>query len=440
MNRIGRYRVLGKIGRGGVASVYLVEDDRIGKRWAVKAIPKNHAEKEGILLLKMLDHPSLPRIVEETEDSGMYYEVMDYFAGVSLDRWAERGITVAEMIPAVQQILESVSYLHSGTVPVIHRDLKPGNFILTAEKKIKLIDFDLAVFGEQKGLSAMGTKGFAAPEQYRGVCTAKGDVYALGRTIALLVRSVRQESISLLDKRFIRQIEELCERASCEEPERRYGDAGEMLAAFEKCCRNRRRTRSYLAGGIALFLIMILAVSGRNVLRDAFRTHAAQQARSNLAYASSLLSDAISAWENDPSEAHRTAQRADAYVRATKHLLTNMEPDDRKQTEGTFYSLHHITMIVSGYTSGSVSERTDLFRECVSEDIAYEEYLKRCGNMEGLFKMYADDVTLCRMIGDTGSARRIYEKAISMPGISPGLRTELFRTERDLMKDEEVGG
>ncbi|MBR3339624.1 MAG: protein kinase [Lachnospiraceae bacterium] len=148
MENIGKYRILSKVGQGGIASVYLAEDERIGKKWAIKAIPKSNIPKDGILLLRNLDHPSIPRIVEELEGDGMYYEVMDYFEGIPLDRWAETGPDALDVICISQEILESVAYLHSREIPIIHRDLKPSNFIITADRKVKLVDFDLAVSGE----------------------------------------------------------------------------------------------------------------------------------------------------------------------------------------------------------------------------------------------------------------------------------------------------
>lgn len=423
MKRIGKYCVLGKIGQGGMASVYLVEDERIGKRWAVKAIPKNRAAKDGIMLLKELDHPSLPRIVEELDSDDMYYEVMDYFAGTPLDKWAEAGISPSDAIHTAGQILESAAYLHSLTVPVIHRDIKPANFILTREKKVKLIDFDLAVSGERTGLTPLGTKGYAPPEQYRGICSMRGDVYSLGRTIGFLMRNVRFKKTDFTERRLIRQIEGICLAAASDNREKRYGDAGEMLAAFDKCCHSRRRIKAFLTGFPAVVLALILAISGRGILRGAFAANAATKVSKNYTEASALISQAIT------YGAYEDALKADDYIRSSKHLLENLDPEIRVEFADRYYLLHHTALIVAGSVSDSDSERTDAFRTCVSDDIEYEDFLRKYGCMEDIFHLYADDAALCRVIGDDGSAERFYDKAVSMPGISAGMRTALMKSE-----------
>ena len=431
MENIGKYRILAKVGQGGYASVYLAEDERIGKKWAIKAIPKRNIPKDGILLLRDLDHPSLPRIVEELEGDGMYYEVMDFFEGTPLDRWAETGPDALEAIHVSEEILEVVAYLHSREIPIIHRDLKPSNFIITADRKVKLIDFDLAVSGEQSELLPMGTKGYAPPEQYRGVCTMRGDVYALGRTIDCIMASVRIEETGIFERRLIRRIAEVCGTASSEDMKKRFGDAGEMLEAFEKCCRKRKLSQIYLAGSIAAILSLILFISGRDILMDALGENAAARIRKNYENASALICRSVS--ENVRAD----ALKADECIKNSKYLLGSVEPASRTELERNYYTLHHQAMIVSGSLAETESERTDAFRTCISEDIEYEAFLKRQGSLEELFSVYSDDVSLCRMIGDEGSAARFFEKAMAMPGISPEYRTTLMYREQAFLREEE---
>ena len=431
MENIGKYRILAKVGQGGYASVYLAEDERIGKKWAIKAIPKRNIPKDGILLLRDLDHPSLPRIVEELEGDGMYYEVMDFFEGTPLDRWARTGPDALEAIHVSEEILEVVAYLHSREIPIIHRDLKPSNFIITADRKVKLIDFDLAVSGEQSELLPMGTKGYAPPEQYRGVCTMRGDVYALGRTIDCIMASVRIEETGIFERRLIRRIAEVCGTASSEDMKKRFGDAGEMLEAFEKCCRKRKLSQIYLAGSIAAILSLILFISGRDILMDALGENAASRIRKNHENASALICRSVS--ENVRAD----ALKADECIKNSKYLLGSVEPASRTELERNYYTLHHQAMIVSGSLAETESERTDAFRTCISEDIEYEAFLKRQGSLEELFSVYSDDVSLCRMIGDEGSAARFFEKAMAMPEISPEYRTTLMYREQAFLREEE---
>lgn len=427
MASIGKYRILGKIGQGGSSSVYLVSDDRIDKKWAVKAIPKKHAQKDGILLLRSLDHPSLPRIVEELESGSSFFEVMDYYEGESLDTWASKGISVTEALRISEQILETAAYLHGQDPPVIHRDIKPGNFIITAERKTKLVDFDLAVSGEQAGLLPMGTKGYAPPEQYRGICTMRGDVYALGKTIRCILSQIQPKSIRLLDRPILKRISAVCDKAVMADPYRRYANALEMQAHFCKCTRLRKFIRPILAGSVAALLAMLLLLSGRNVLHDAFMQNSTRNIEKTYAKASCLLSEAIRT-DAEKDKAINQAKKANELIQGSKQLLDVLPKEDREAMTDTYYSLHHAALVITGSAANTESGRADAFRTCLSDDLEYEEYLKRNRRIARLFRLYADDAAISRILGDSGSSQRYYEKALSLPGISKEERSSLIRS------------
>ena len=178
--------------------------------------------------------------------------------------------------------------------------------------------------------------------------------------------------------------------------------------------------------------MLILFISGRDILLDALGENAAARIRTNYENASALICHAIS--ENDRAD----ALKADEYIKNSKHLLGSVESTSRTELELSYYTLHHQAMIVSGSLADTDSERTDAFRTCISEDIEYEDYLKKEGSLEKLFCVYSDDVTLCRMIGDEGSAERFFEKAMAMPGISSEDRIMLmYREEAFLHKEEK---
>lgn len=431
MESIGKYRVLSILGHGGSSSVYLVVDERIGKKWAVKVIPARYIRKDGILLLRELDHPSLPRIVEELEGANEFYEVTDYFEGASLDKWAGRGITLSEAMSASMEILESVAYLHSRSVPVIHRDIKPANFIMTSDGKIKLIDFDLAVAGERSGMVPMGTKGYAPPEQYRGVCSMRGDVYAIGRTIDFLLDSIDLKKLSFLDRKIFDQVRKICRTASDPDPDNRYEDAGEMMTAFEKCMKIRKLIRPVCSALIAVSLLSVLLFAGRGILKDAWKADAEQRIQTNFANASSLISEAIDLYSRhaDKSQSFNTAGAASecavkavAYIENSEYLLKELDDEVRSELTNQFYGLRHSAKIIEGCTAPGESERTDAYRTCLSDDAEYEKFLKKREAIVDLFLLYRDDAVLCRMLGDTGSALRFYEEAMSVPGISDEMR------------------
>ncbi len=201
-----KYEVLKEIGKGGMSIVYLAMDRRLNKQWAVKEIRKtgNGRNDEVVInsliaetnLMKRLDHPALPRIVDIIDNGETLYIVMDYVEGESLDKiLKEYGSQPQELvIDWAMQICDALSYLHSQTPPIIYRDMKPANVMLKPEGNIKIIDFGIAREYKEKNLAdttILGTKGYAPPEQYGSRQTdARSDIYALGMTMHHLLTGV----------------------------------------------------------------------------------------------------------------------------------------------------------------------------------------------------------------------------------------------------------
>ncbi|MEK3736722.1 MULTISPECIES: serine/threonine-protein kinase [Paenibacillus] len=189
-----RYRIIDQIGTGGMSIVYLAEDLRLkGKRWAVKesvssATLHSDIEAEAEMLMG-LDHPRLPRIVDYylSDKEGYSYLVMDYIEGITLSQLMRDnpGPLPCEFILQIaKQLLEVLQYLHGHHPPIVYRDLKPSNLMLTKQKELMLIDFGIAR-NFRKGIAEdtvkLGTVGFAAPEQYgNGQSQPVSDLYGLG--------------------------------------------------------------------------------------------------------------------------------------------------------------------------------------------------------------------------------------------------------------------
>lgn len=209
MNHIvaNRYELLKEVGRGGTSVVYLASDTTLNKNWAVKKV-----EKEAVLngrkvsnkllaeanMMKNLDHPALPRIVDVIEENDCYYIIMDFVEGETLENIMQRtGAQDQERV--IQWGIELCSilkYLHSQDPPIIYRDLKPANIILQPNNTLKLIDFGIARTykeGKTKDTTTLGTKGYAAPEQYASnsgkvmQSDARTDIYNLAVTLYELV-------------------------------------------------------------------------------------------------------------------------------------------------------------------------------------------------------------------------------------------------------------
>lgn len=183
-----------------MSRVYLAMDKRLNKQWAIKEVMKNARDKNNTVivqsaiaeanLMKKLDHPSLPRIVDILETKDLIYVVMDYVEGESLDKILdEYGAQPQELvIEWAKQLCDVLDYLHNCNPPIIYRDMKPANVVLHPSGNIRLLDFGIA--REYKGQNvadtvSLGTKGYAAPEQFggKGQTDARTDIYGLGVTL-----------------------------------------------------------------------------------------------------------------------------------------------------------------------------------------------------------------------------------------------------------------
>ncbi|MGN1139421.1 MAG: serine/threonine protein kinase [Ruminococcus sp.] len=201
----GKYEILKEIGKGGMSVVYLAMDKHLNKQWAVKEIRKKGSGKNDEIvvnsllaeanLMKKLDHPSLPRIVDIIDNGITIYVIMDYIEGESLDKILnEYGAQPEELvINWAKQLCDALSYLHSQKPPIIYRDMKPANVMLKPEGNIKIIDFGIAREYKEQNLAdttVLGTKGYAPPEQYSGQTDARSDIFALGMTMHHLLTGV----------------------------------------------------------------------------------------------------------------------------------------------------------------------------------------------------------------------------------------------------------
>jgi WD40 repeat protein len=199
-----RYRVLGKVGKGGFGAVYKATDLQLNNRpVAIKEMsqqsglsPQETAEatntfRHEAMLLASLVHPNLPRIYEQFTEGGRWYLVMDFIEGETLEEGLLRipgnRLSVDKVLSIAIQVCTVLEYLHNRQPPIVFRDLKPANIMLTPLGQIYLIDFGIARHfkpGQSRDTSALGSTGYAAPEQYgKSQTTPRADIYALGATL-----------------------------------------------------------------------------------------------------------------------------------------------------------------------------------------------------------------------------------------------------------------
>src|SRR5581483_3053328 len=202
-----RYVILSQAGRGGFGAVYKASDTQFGNRLvAIKEMSQSNLDpqelteasiafKREAMLLAGLTHPNLPRIYEQFTDTGRSYLVMDFIEGETLEEMLNRQngkrLAIEKVLEIALQLCSVLDYLHTRQPPIIFRDLKPANVMLTSNGHIYLIDFGIARHfkpGQTKDTTALGSTGYAAPEQYgRSQTTARADIYSLGATLHQMI-------------------------------------------------------------------------------------------------------------------------------------------------------------------------------------------------------------------------------------------------------------
>lgn len=260
----GKYEVLREVGRGGMSIVYLAMDLRINKQWAIKVLRKNSVQdfeivKQGLIaeanLLKKMDHPNLPRIIDLIDSDDSFIIIMDYIEGESLNHILDQyGAQPEEkVLKWAKQLCDVLGYLHTRTPAVIYRDMKPANVMLRPNGSITLIDFGIAREFKETNLAdttCLGTRGYAAPEQFGGMgqTDARTDIYCLGVTLYNLVTNLNPaeppyeiKPIREVDSKLSKGLEYVIEKATIRDPELRYQSIAEMLYDLENLDKTEKK-------------------------------------------------------------------------------------------------------------------------------------------------------------------------------------------------------
>ncbi|MCL1792339.1 MAG: serine/threonine protein kinase [Oscillospiraceae bacterium] len=247
-----KYKILSVLGKGGTSCVYLAENTRIKKTWAIKEVYKNGVDqvvrvKNGLIaetaILTKLRHPYLPAIIDVVDTPNSYYVVMEYIEGKPLDKVLEQNgaQTEANVIKWARQLCEVLHYLHTQQPAIIYRDMKPANIMLKPDGNVTLIDFGTAREYKSAGMRDtvhLGTRGYAAPEQYAAQeqSDARTDIYCLGVTLYHLItghdpclppyglRSARQINPSISSK-----LEQIIRKCTQLNPADRYQAISDLM-------------------------------------------------------------------------------------------------------------------------------------------------------------------------------------------------------------------
>lgn len=257
-----KYRLISQIGKGGFTKTYLAQDINTNKMWAVKICDKSNSQNANVVinnilneasLIKRLDHPSIPRIVDIINNDDMLCIAEDYIEGETLEAIVKEygAQSQALVVKWAKQLCNVLGYLHTLNPPHIYRDVKPANIILQPNGKIMLIDFGIMRTykpNQSTDTVALGTKGYAAPEQYGARQTdARTDIYGLGMTMHQLLTGVDPKTnnvptlpICQINSNLPKDLEHIVNKCIELDPDKRYQSMNELAIALDSFNDNLR--------------------------------------------------------------------------------------------------------------------------------------------------------------------------------------------------------
>ncbi len=250
-----RYLILQTIGQGGMGAVYKAQDMSSRALVAIKEMglskmpPQERAQvthnfKVEATILARLDHPNLPRFHDQFSEGQRHFLVMEYIEGQTLENLLEENGPFPErrVLNWARQLCDVLEYLHGQRPPIIFRDMKPGNIMLSTRGRVKLIDFGIARFfrsSSSQDTQLLGTPGFAPPEQYGKAQTdERSDIYSLAMTLYQLMTNKLSEkgfglkNVHAENPQISLVVARALEKATALVPEERYQDVAEFRRAL----------------------------------------------------------------------------------------------------------------------------------------------------------------------------------------------------------------
>lgn len=402
----GKYKILNKVGQGGMSVVYLAMNEKANKQWAIKEVRKDGIKdfeivKQGLVvetdLLKKLSHPSLPSIIDVIEGPDTFLIVMDYIQGNPLSKALEEyGAQPQEyVIEWAKQLCDVLEYLHTRTPPIIYRDMKPANIMLKPDGNICLIDFGTAREFKEKNLAdttCLGTVGYAAPEQFGGMgqTDARTDIYCLGATLYHLVtgRNPCDPPYEILPIRQVNPalssgLERIIQKCTQRNPDDRYQSCAELMYALENYEKIDDAYRKKQKRKLGLFLAsagLTLAFGAASLWGYLAGEQKKTENYDLMLRSASTAQDCYDAILTDPSRSEAYEQLADLLTQ--DHVLTGEEGQQLLKLQAG----------LDEEKSNGFSERVDVLKTLKEKNPdGYQEVCYRIGEAFLFYYDTADD-------------------------------------------------
>ena len=306
-NIVGKYKLMGSLGSGGMGIVYKAEDTKLKRTVALKFLPQELTRDDEAKLrfvqeaqaASALEHNNICTIheVDETEDGQMFI-VMACYDGETLKAKIEKGpLMIEEAIDITLQVAKGLSKAHKKEI--IHRDIKPANVMITSDRVVKILDFGLAKLTGQtritKTATTMGTIAYMSPEQTRGEeVDHRTDIWSLGvmlyqmvtgqlpfkgdyeQAVVYSILNQEPEPMHKLRDDIPAEVEEVVQKSLQKNGEKRYQKIDDVIGILEAFKRKletsplylsdqeierRKKRKKYLFGGLAIFAISIVVVA-----------------------------------------------------------------------------------------------------------------------------------------------------------------------------------
>lgn len=456
-----KYEIIRVIGRGGMSVVYLAMDISLNKQWAIKAVDKTSDEykanesQSDILseaaMMKDLDHPALPRIVDIIEERDVIYVVMDYIEGESLSKFLSLYGPVKQdmVVDWALQLCDVLSYLHHRDPPIIYRDMKPANIMMRPDGRVKVIDFGIARKYKKENIEdtvSLGTKGYAAPEQFsgHGQTDQRTDIYNLGVTIYQLLTGknpaeppYRILPITKVNANLSGGLEKIIEKATQRDPDKRYQSAEEMADAIanykkleeEAIASHRKKVSSYLVrlvisiilitGGISCLITNNIITQNRYSALISTGEVNSEQKEKSLEKAINLCPDKSDAYKLLIKEYARdgmTEQEASDFSAIFSDNREKIQRNKKNYAELTFTIGKYLLMYYRGKSDDSDRNRIITAEPFFSDSLKYGikgEEKKEAETYKFLSDYYTDHVLTSSGLAGSEASKREYSKLIS---------------------------
>ena len=399
----GKYKILNKVGQGGMSVVYLAMNEKANKQWAIKEVRKDGVKdfeliKQGLIvetdMLKKLSHPSLPSIVDVIEDDNTFLIVMDYIQGNPLSKTLEEyGAQSQEnVVEWAKQLCDVLGYLHSRKPPIIYRDMKPANVMLKPDGSITLIDFGTAREHKSKNIAdttCLGTIGYAAPEQFGGMgqTDARTDIYCLGATLYHLVTGMNPceppyeiKPIRQINPALSNGLEKIIMKCTQRDPDARYQSCAELmydLEHFDEMDNTYRRKMKFRLGIFITSVILTIGFGCVAIWGNASAENIKSKNYSYILSNAKSLDDYYNAILTDPS-------KTDAYIELVNYLRTDTLT--KEEADG----LNQLQAGLDRKNSNGYSETVNVLEELKEKN--YDGYIDVCYEFGNAF-LFSSDTT-----------------------------------------------